>query len=104
DLKAALVDDVEVLTRTRECHATWKRALESPLRRGYDVERPIERVASAVQVDRTDDSPGDRVGNPDIAVLAARQIHAAAVWRERDAEKARVQIDPLHRGRRAAES
>ena len=49
------------------------------LRRGDHIERTVERVRRAVEVDRADDPPGGGIANPDVAVFAAREIHAPAV-------------------------
>ena len=71
NLKAALVDDVQIAPVAGKHHVAREGALEMQLRRRHHIERPIERVRGAVEVDRSDDPPGNGVGDPDVAVLAA---------------------------------
>ena len=53
----------------------------------------------AVEIDRADDLPGDDIGDPDVAVLAAGEIDPFAVRRERHAKETGIDVDTLHRRR-----
>src|SRR5262249_10959340 len=87
-LERALIDDVEIAALAAERQVPGKGAFEALLRRRHDTERTIERMRGAVEIDRTDDLAGNRIADPDVPVFTTREIHAAAVGRERHAEKA----------------
>jgi len=52
-------------------------------------------MKGAIQVDRANDLACGDVPDPDVAVLAAGQIHPLAVRRERHTQKSGVDVDPL---------
>src|SRR5262249_35405950 len=79
-LEAGMIDTEEIPAVVGKRHVAWKGALEPVLRRGDHVEWTVERMSAAIQVHRSDDLTGDRICNPQVAVFAAGNVDALAVW------------------------
>src|SRR5262245_4731120 len=97
NLKAALIDDVEEASVAGQRHIAGERSFEASRRRHDDVEWTGKRMCRAVEVYGSDDPPRRGITNPDVAVLAAGEIHTRAVGGEGHTHEAGVDIHALHR-------
>ena len=75
DLKGALIHDVEKTAVAAERHVPWEGALETLLRVGEHRQWAVKRMGRTIQVDRADDLSRCGVTDPDVAILATREIH-----------------------------
>src|SRR5262249_11800419 len=76
-------------------HATREGPLEALSRRARRVERPVQRVSWTVEVDRSDENGTLGVADPDVSVLAARDVEAQPVPGEEDSHEGGIDRDSL---------